>query len=110
MVFSSFSPQELVKHATLTKKDMFQINQCRFDHNRLGFAYQLSFIRLVNRFPGQQPLEIISELLSLVGNHLNIDPSLISEYDKRQATVSEHQFKIRGYLKKNDLGEHEASP
>lgn len=109
MVFSSFSRQELVKHATLTQEDIFQINQCRFDHNRLGFAYQLCFIRLVNRFPGQQPLEIISELLSLVGDHLNIDLSLISEYDKRQATISEHQFKIRGYLRKNDLGEHETS-
>lgn len=104
---SSSSRQELVLHATLTQEDMGQIDQCRRNENRLGFAYQLGFIRLFNRLPLQQPLEILPELILFIANQLNIDPSLITTYDQRQPTISEHQFKIRDYLKKSELGEHE---
>ena len=41
---------------------MKEILQRRRDHNRLGFAYQMAFVRLVNRFPAQQPLEVLPEL------------------------------------------------
>ena len=40
------------------------VAKCCRDHNRLGFAYQIGFARLFNRFPAQQPLEINNELLS----------------------------------------------
>jgi hypothetical protein len=45
---------------------MNEVAKCRRDHNRLGFAYQIGFARLFNRFPAQQPLEINDELLSFV--------------------------------------------
>ncbi len=45
---------------------MTEVGQCRRDHNRLGFAYQLGFVRLFSRFPAQQPLKICDELLSFV--------------------------------------------
>jgi hypothetical protein len=32
--------------------------------HRLGFAYQIAFVRLFNRFPRQQPFEIVDELAS----------------------------------------------
>ena len=43
---------------------MNEVAKCRREHNRLGFAYQIGFARLFNRFPAQQPLEINNELLS----------------------------------------------
>jgi hypothetical protein len=47
----SYSPEELIRHASLTLSDLEQINRCRRDYNRLGFAYQIGFVRLLNQFP-----------------------------------------------------------
>jgi hypothetical protein len=63
---STFSRGKLVREASLTQADMNEVAKCRRDHNRLGFAYQIGFARLFNRFPAQQPLEINDELLSFV--------------------------------------------
>ena len=77
---------------------MNEVAKCRRDHNRLGFAYQIGFARLFNRFPAQQPLEINDELLSFVAVKMNIDPERISDYAAWQHTVSEHQARIQQYL------------
>jgi len=103
MIQSSFSREELIQRATLTPEDTIQINQCRGDFNQFGFAFQLAFVRLMNRFPVQKPLEIQGDLLLFVGNQLNVDPESIRQYEKRQPTISEHQSRIREYLKKKDL-------
>ena len=42
-----------------------EISKRRGGPQRLGFAYQLGFVRAFQRFPVQQPLEICEELLSL---------------------------------------------
>lgn len=103
MTQSSFSREELIRRATLTHEDTVQINQCRGNANQFGFAYQLGFVRLLNRFPVQKPFEIAIDLLMFIGNQLNADPEIIHHYEKRQPTISEHQSKIREYLKKRDL-------
>ena len=77
---------------------MNEVAKCRRDHNRLGFAYQIGFARLFNRFPAQQPLEINDELLSFVAVQMNIDSEQISDYASWQHTVSEHQARIQQYL------------
>ncbi len=76
-----------------------QINHCRRDYNRLGFGYQIGFVRLNNRFPNQQPFEIIGDLLTFIGVQLHIDTNEICQYQRRQATISQHQERIRDYLK-----------
>lgn len=62
----AFPHEELVRLAQLSPEDMAKINACREPHTRLGFAYQLAFIRLHHRFPTQQPLEIVDELLTYI--------------------------------------------
>ena len=69
----SFSRGQMVREASLTEADLAEVAKCRRDHNRLGFAYQIGFVRLFSRFPAQQPLEICDELLSFVALQLNID-------------------------------------
>jgi uncharacterized protein DUF4158 len=59
-----FSRHQLKRAAALTEEDPAQIGKCRRPHNRLGLAYQLAFVRLLNRFPRQQPFEILDELVS----------------------------------------------
>jgi hypothetical protein len=71
---------------------MNEVAKCRRDHNRLGFAYQIGFARLFNRFPAQQPSEINDELLSFVAVQMNIDSERISDYASWQHTVSEHGY------------------
>ena len=36
----------MVREATLTGADLAEVAKCRRDHNRLGFAYQVGFVRL----------------------------------------------------------------
>ena len=94
-----FSRGQLVREATLTEDDLAEIAKCRRDHNRLGFAYQVGFVRLFNRFPAQQPLEISDEVLHFVSLQVGIDETRIADYAPWQHTTSEHQKRIRDYLK-----------
>ena len=99
MMLLSFSRGQLVREATLTEDDLAEIAKCRRDHNRLGFAYQVGFVRLFNRFPAQQPLEISDEVLHFVSLQVGIDETRIADYAPWQHTTSEHQKRIRDYLK-----------
>ena len=88
----------IIQLATLSKQDRRMIQKCRGQHNRLGFAYQLMFVKVFNRFPNQIPLEIHSQVLTFTVLQLNINTELINVYQKRQQTVSEHQQQILDYL------------
>ena len=90
----SFTRAQLIYQATLTEADLAEVANCRRDHNRLGFAYQLAFVRLFHGFPTQQPLEICEELLSFIALQLRLDTTLIEGYATRQPTVSDHQTLI----------------
>jgi TnpA family transposase len=108
MTTPSFTRAQMVRAATLTEADLTEIARCRRDHNRLGFAYQVGFVRLFHRFPAQQPLEVCDELLSFVALQLNIDAAQIADYAPWQHTVSEHQARIRAYLELTAFGPQEA--
>jgi len=104
-----FSRQQLKRAANLTEDDLRQIRKCRRSHNRLGFAYQVAFVRLFNRFPKQQPFEVLDELVSFNAAQLGVDAGLIGLYRERQQTISEHQQTIAGYLELHHFGDAEAA-
>ena len=58
MTIPLFSRAQLVREASLTVVDLAEVEKCRRHHNRLGFAYQVGFVRLLQRFPTRRPLEI----------------------------------------------------
>jgi Domain of unknown function (DUF4158) len=58
-----FSRDQLKRAASLTGEDFVQLGKCRRPYNRLGFAYQVAFVRLFDRFPQQQPFELFEELV-----------------------------------------------
>src|SRR3954454_25248788 len=99
MMSPSFSRTQMIREASLTEAVRAEVARCRGDHNRLGFAYQVGFVRLFNRFPAQKPLEICDELLHFVSLQLGIDEARIADYAPWQHTTSEHQGRIRDYLK-----------
>ena len=91
--------EQLLVLAKLTAEDLEEIEPRRRDHNRLGFAYQLAFMRVYNRFPVQRPsFEIDHELLAFVGQQLDISAGEIVHYHTRQPTLSRHQEEIRLHL------------
>jgi TnpA family transposase len=104
-----YSRRQLKQRASLTTEDFKEINQCRRDYNRLGFAYQVGFVHLLNRFPIQQPFEVIDELLTFIGIQLGANAALITRYQQRQQTISEHQLRIAAYLKLALFGAAEAT-
>lgn len=84
-----YSHEQLVQLAKLTPADMAEIDQLRQPHNRLGFAYQLAYVRLFNRFPAQVTFVTIDDLLNFVSVQLNITTETIADYATRQKTISE---------------------
>ena len=103
-------PREIMAdRVVFTPADHDRIALCRGPHNRLGFAYQMGFMRLTGRLPSQQPLELLDDLLGFIAHEVALDATLIKEYALRQATVSAHQEHIRLYLGFRPFGsaEHE---
>jgi hypothetical protein len=87
-----------VQVAKLSDADIFRINECRGIQNKIGFAYQLCYVKLFNRFPGQSALEILEELATFVAIQLDLPKAQLQTYSFRQPTVSKHQEQIRVYL------------
>lgn len=98
MTHPKINHELLVKFAPFSPGDVARISECRRSYNRLGFGYQMAFVRLLNRFPIQQPFEIAEDIIAYASIQLNISSKEIDSYAKRQATISEHQELIRNYL------------
>lgn len=103
----AFSHDELVRIAKFNPEDLAKIDMCREPHTRLGFGYQLAFIRLHNRIPMQQPLEIVEEILTYVGVQLDIATTVIQQYKQQRRTIINHQQEICAYLNLRPLSEAE---
>lgn len=56
----------MMRIAKFTPIDFARICECRPDHTRLGFANQLAFVRLYQRFPSRQLLKIDDEIVTHV--------------------------------------------
>jgi hypothetical protein len=85
-----FTQEQLAKVARLSDKDMELINDCRGEHNKLGFAYQLCYIKLFNRLPVQRPFAPVEELATFVAVQLDIPAERLSTYATQQVTFSLH--------------------
>ena len=53
-----YSREFIAEKARLRPEDLGLVRTARRSHNQLGLAYQIAFIRLTGRAPGQQPFEI----------------------------------------------------
>ena len=106
---SSYTREQLVEQAALTEEDIQKVMECRGSHNRLGFAYQIGFVRLQNRLPSQQPFEIVDELLTYTAVQLEMDAANIEQYSARRETVAQHQNRIRKHLELRSFGKRETS-
>lgn len=93
-----FSQYSLIEYGTLNEQDLKLIQQCRSEYNKLGFAYQLIFVRLLNKVPCQSPLEIIEEIVIYASMQLLLDDSHMDAYSVSRQKISAHQKTIINYL------------
>ena len=61
-----YSREFIAERARLRPEDLGLVRTARRSHNQLGLAYQIAFIRLTGRAPGQQPFEILEDLVGYV--------------------------------------------
>jgi TnpA family transposase len=95
-------PRELVRHFTLSAADLVTIRRCRGDHNRLGHALMLCYLR----FPGralrasERPP---ATLLAFVADQIRVLPDSIDEYlaaertRQRQAVECQERLGLRPF-------------
>jgi len=82
-----YSHQYLIDIGRFSSTDLEKIGTYRGHHNRLGFAYQLVFVRLLNYFPKQKLFEIIEDILAFSALQLAIDNKHIRAYLKHQQHI-----------------------
>jgi TnpA family transposase len=89
--------EELARDWTLSEADKAEVRRCRGDTNRRRFALQLCTLRNYGRFLDDYDLVPV-RILTHLGRQLDLPPVLFIAAPDRDATVSEHEQRIRQYL------------
>lgn len=86
--------EECIKYYSLTETDLSLIQLHRGDHNRLGFAVHLCYMRYpgVILGLGEAPFP---RLLKIVAKQLGIDEAVWNEYGQREQTRREHLSELQ---------------
>lgn len=90
--------QEILTLGKLTAEDMQTIRLRKSGVNKLGFGYQLAFVKIRNYLPKQVPLEVDVSILDFVAYQLNLSIDLIKQYQCCRSVVRDHQKAIKKYL------------
>jgi len=110
MSADAITRRRILREAKLIDGDTSEIEKRRGDHNRMGFAYHLTFVRLYNRLPKMSPLERIDGIVRYVATQLKLSEDLWDEYRQKKSTLLNHRREALAYLgirpfedKKSDL-------
>jgi tetratricopeptide (TPR) repeat protein len=102
------SHAELEKAFFLDDADKAEVAKRRGDHNRLGFALQLTTMRYLGTFP-DGPLEVPPVVVDYLSEQLGVvDPSCLKRYVLRAKTRLEHNWEIRERYHLREFSEVEA--
>src|SRR5215469_2058994 len=88
---------DLIRHYTFSTHDLAVIRRCRGDHNRLGFAVQLCYLR----FPGR--LIALGEIpyppiLGMAAAQLKVPTGACNFYAEREETRREHLLELQKHF------------
>ena len=104
----STDPREMVRHYTLTSADIAMVRNCRGDHNRLGFALMLCYLRR----PGR-PLRINehppSALVSFVAEQIEVLPGVLQDYLGAERVIRRHAAELQSRLGLRSFGPRPAT-
>jgi hypothetical protein len=89
--------RELVRHFTLSPDDFVAILRCRGDHNRLGYALMLCYLRYPGRAlrAGERPP---AALLAFVAEQIGVLADSIDEYLVTKRNCWRHAIECQGQL------------
>jgi hypothetical protein len=88
---------DLEQHCILSPRDKIRIEECRFDHAKLGFAIQLCTLKLLHTFPPNFHTTP-QTLIDFVAKQLKLEAPIIKHYLDRRPTRFDHQRELREYL------------
>jgi TnpA family transposase len=101
------SQAEMEKLFFLDAADRRLVARRRGDHNRLGFAMQLTTVRYLGLFL-PDPLAVPGEVVGYLAGQLKIaDPGCVGRYTKRRNTKFEHAEEIKAEFGLHDFEERE---
>jgi len=81
--------REIVRHYTLSAEDLEAAASKRGDHNRIGFALTLCYLRFPGRALGAGETPPLP-LLRFVARQLQLEPETFAAYARRDQTRREH--------------------
>jgi hypothetical protein len=100
--------RELVRHYTLSDADTAMIQRCRGDHNRLGHALMLCYLR----YPGR-PLRAAERppaaLISFVAAQIDVLPEAIDDYLASEQNRRRHAAELQDRLRLRPFGTRPAA-
>lgn len=96
-----------MRHFTLAAADLEAIRRCRGDHNRLGYALMLYYLRFPGRplRAGERPP---SALLAFVADQIDVLPGVIDEYLASDRNRQRHVAECQEQLGLRSFGKHAA--
>jgi hypothetical protein len=99
---------ELVRHYTLSDADLAAIRRCRGDHNRLGHALMLCYLRHPGRplRAGERPPE---PLLAFVAEQIDVLPEVIGTYLAAERNRVCHSAELQDRLRLHPFGPRPAA-
>ncbi len=100
--------RDLVRHFTLSEADLGAIRRCRGDHNRLGYALMLCYLRHPGRVlrSGERPPPI---LLAFVAEQIGILPDAVDEYLAAERNRQCHAVECQEQLGLRPFGKRPAA-
>lgn len=100
-------PRELVRHYTLSEPDLTAVRRCRGDHNRLGVALMLCYLRHPGRAlrAGEHPPPA---LLDFVAGQLDIDPAAFDGSAAAERSRQRHAITCQEHLGLRPFGRRAA--
>lgn len=100
--------RELVRHYTLSAEDLAAALRCRGDHNRLGHALMLCYLRHPGRAlrAGERPPPA---MVDFVAGQVGVAPDAIGEYVEAERSRQRHAIECQDHLGLRPFGRRAAA-
>lgn len=98
MSADAITRRRILREARLLDGDTVEIKKRRGDHNRMGFTYHLTFVRLYHRLPKMDPLERVDGIVRYVAAQLKLSEEHLDQYQQKRSTLLNHRREVLAYL------------
>ena len=101
-------PRELIRHYTLSAGDLAIVHRCRGEHNRLGRALMLCYLRYPGRplRAGERPP---AELTAFVAEQIDALPTAMEAFLAAERNRQRHAVESQERLRLRPFGKHAAA-